>query len=126
MEDSGFGDELQESKNVLWTVDRLRQNSQQGKKFRVDMLFEQTDQETKEVFRVWSQGEFIDVKIVSVEKKNEIVVMVKWDEIFLESEPVTREMLMKSKWNMDKPGYRVWREELHHKLLKIKCVNVLE
>ena len=40
-------------------------------------MFEQTDQETKEVFRVWSQGEGIDVKRVSVLNKNEIVVMVK-------------------------------------------------
>ena len=47
------------------------------------MLFEQTYQETKEVFRFWSQVEVIDVKIINVEKKNEIVVMVKWDEIFL-------------------------------------------
>ena len=84
------------------------------------MLFEQTDQETKEVFRFWSQGEVIDVKRVSVGNKNEIVVKVKWDEQFVESEPVTREILMKSKWNMDKPGYRAWREDLHHKLLKIK------
>ena len=84
------------------------------------MLFEQTDQETKEVFRVWSQGEVIDVKKVSVGKKNEIVVMVKWDEEFVESEPVKRELLMKLKRNMDKPGYRAWIEDLHHKLLKIK------
>ena len=54
---------------VLWPVDRLRKNSQQGKKFRVDMLFEQTDQETKEVFCVWGQLEVIDVKRVSVGKK---------------------------------------------------------
>ena len=84
------------------------------------MLFEQIDQETREVFFVRIQGEVIDVKRVSVGKKNEIFVMVKWDEQFVESEPVTREILMKSKWNMDKPGYRAWREDLHHKLLKIK------
>ena len=53
-------------------------------------------------------------------KKNKMVVMVKWDEEFVESKPVTRELLMKLKWNMDKPGYRAWREDLHHKLLKIK------
>ena len=46
--------------------------------------------------------------------------MVKWDEEFAESKPVTREILTKSKWNMDKPGYRSWREDLHQKLLKIK------
>ena len=59
------------------------------------MLFEQTDQETKGVFRVWSQGEVIDVKRVSVAKNNEIVVMVKWDKKIVEREPVTREILMK-------------------------------
>ena len=48
------------------------------------MLFGQTDQETKEVFRVWNQGEVIDVKKVSVGKKNEIVVMVEWDEQLVE------------------------------------------
>ena len=84
------------------------------------MLFELTDQETKEVYRIWSQGEVIDVKRVRVVKKNEIVVMVKWDENFVENEPVTREILMKLKWNIDKPGYRASREDLHHKLLKIK------
>ena len=120
LEDSGYGDELQELQQFLWPVDRLCQNSQQGKKFRVDMLFEKTDQETKQIFCVWSQGEVIDVKRVSVGKKNEIVVMVKWDEQFVESEPVTREILTKSKWNMDKPGCRAWREDLYHKLLKIK------
>ena len=56
LEDSGCGDELQELQQVIWDVDWLRQNSQQGKTFRVDLLFEQTYQETKEVFRVWSQG----------------------------------------------------------------------
>ena len=65
------------------------------------MLFEQTYHETKEVFRVWIQGECIDVKIVSVGKKNEIVVMVNWNEQFVESKIVTSEILMKSKWNMD-------------------------
>ena len=83
------------------------------------MLFEEIDQEKKEIFRVWSQGEVIDDKRVSVGKKNEIVVMVKWDEQFLENVPVTRKILMKSKWNMDKPRCRLWREDIHHKLLKI-------
>ena len=46
--------------------------------------------------------------------------MVKWDEEFVEREPLTNEILMKWKWNMDKPGYRAWREDLHHKLLKIE------
>ena len=34
------------------------------------MLFDQTYQETKEVFCVWGQLEVIDVKRVSVGKKN--------------------------------------------------------
>ena len=72
------------------------------------MLFEKTDQETKEVFCVCSQKEVIDVKIVRVGNKNRIVVMVKWDEQFLESKLVKREILMKSKWNMNKLGYRAW------------------
>ena len=46
-------------------------------------MFEKTDQETKEVFCVWSQGEVIHVKSVSVGKKNEIVEMVKWYEQFV-------------------------------------------
>ena len=83
-------------------------------------MFDQTDQGKKEVFLVWSQGEVIDVKRVSLGKKNEIVVMVEWNEEFEESKPVTIEILMKSKWNMDKPGYRTWRKYLHHKSLKIK------
>ena len=35
------------------------------------MLFEQTYQETKEVFRAWSQGEVIDVKRVIVWKEEQ-------------------------------------------------------
>ena len=66
LEDSGCGDELQELQQVLWPVDWLCQNYQQGKFFRVDTLFEQTYQETKEVFRFWSQVEVIDVKRVNV------------------------------------------------------------
>ena len=54
LEYSGCGDDLQKLQQVLWPVDRLCQNSQQGKKFRVDMLFEKTYQEKKEVFCVWS------------------------------------------------------------------------
>ena len=81
------------------------------------MLFEQTDQETKEVFRVWSQGEVVDVKRVSVGTKNEIFLMIKWDEQLVERETVTREILMKSKCNMKNMGYRAWIEDLHHKLL---------
>ena len=56
LEYSVCGDELQELQQVLCPVDCLCKNSQQGKKFRFDMLFDQTDQEKKEVFRVWSQG----------------------------------------------------------------------
>ena len=56
LKDSGCGDEIQELEQVLWPVDRIRQYTQQEKMFIVDMLFEQTDQETKEIFRVWSQG----------------------------------------------------------------------
>ena len=74
------------------------------------MLFEQTYQETNEVIRVWSQGEVIDVKKVSVGKNNIFFVMFKWDEQFVESKPVTRDILMKSKWNMDKRGYCEWRK----------------
>ena len=67
------------------------------------------------------------VKKVGIGKKNEMFVMVKWDKQFEESGPITREMLMESKLNMDMPGYRAWRENLHHKLLKMKMnVNVLE
>ena len=46
--------------------------------------------------------------------------MLKWDEQFVDIESVTIEILMNSKWNMDKPGYCAWREDLHHTLLKIK------
>jgi hypothetical protein len=45
--------------------------------------------------------------------------MVQWDEEFVEHGPVTREILVKSKWNMDMRGKRAWREDLYHKLLII-------
>ena len=56
LEDCRCGDELQELQQFLQPVDWLRKNQQQGEKFRVDKLFEQTDQETKEVLRACSQG----------------------------------------------------------------------
>jgi hypothetical protein len=62
LEDSGCGDELQELQQILWPVERLRGYSKKEEKFRVDMLFEHTDEETQEVFHVWSRGEVIDVK----------------------------------------------------------------
>ena len=47
--------------------------------------------------------------------------MVCQDKEFVEDVQITREILMKTKWNMDKPGNRVcvWREDLYHKLLVI-------
>ena len=69
------------------------------------------------MFHVWIRGEVIDVKKITEKTKNEIVVMVQWDEQFVEYGPVTREILMKSKWNMNKPGKHAWRESLYHKLL---------
>ena len=61
-------------------------------------------------------------------KKNEIVVMFKWDEQFVEIEPVIREILMKSKWNMDKPGGVSCMERgITPQIIKNKMnVNVLE
>ena len=68
---------------VLWPVDRLRKNSQQGKSLKLICCLSKQTSKTKEVFRVWSQGEVIDFKRASVGKKSEIVVMVKWDEEFV-------------------------------------------
>ena len=45
--------------------------------------------------------------------------MVCWDEEFVEDVQITKEILMKSKWNMDRPANRAWREDLHHKMLVI-------
>ena len=70
---------------------------------------------------VWSQGEVIEVKRITVnEKKNEVVVIVKWDEEHVQDdEESTKEVLLKSKWNPSKPGARAWREDLHHKIMKL-------
>ena len=119
LEDSGCGDELQELQQVLWPVDYFRQYSRRKRKFRIDMLFEHIDNETQEKFHVWSRGEIIEVKRITEDKKNEIVVMVCWDEEFVEDVQITKEILMKSKWNMDRPANRAWREDLHHKMLVI-------
>ena len=69
-----------------------------------------------------SIGEVIEVKRITVnEKKNEVVVIVKWDEEHVQDdEESTKEVLLKSKWNPNRPGKGAWRKDLYHKILEIE------
>ena len=126
MEEEGFGDQLMEMQTHHWPIEQLKsikaKKQKENDKFRIDKLFEHTDQVTHEVFMVWSQGEVIEVKRITVnEKKNEVVVIVKWDEEHVQDdEESTKEVLLKSKWNPNRPGKGAWRKDLYHKILEIE------
>ena len=69
------------------------------KGFRIEMVFEYTDPENG-AFTNWYHG-----TVKKVVNKNTNTVQIKWNEDCLgdEDKTVTREKLMKTKWNPDKP-----------------------
>ena len=97
LEDSVCGDELQEFQQFLWPVDRLRQNSQQGKSLELICCLSKHIRKQKKYFVLGVKEKSLMLKELLYGKKNKMVVMVKWDEEFVESKPVTSEILMKLK-----------------------------
>ena len=71
------------------------------------MLFVQSDD--ADSFNVWSQGTITKVFRIN---RNEAVVNIKWNEEHMEDYEVTKEKLLRSKWNPNKPSDRAWREDL--------------
>ena len=64
------------------------------------MLFEHKDNKTQAKFMVGVEEKSLKLKELQEWKKNEIVAMVCWDEEFVEDIQITKEILMKSKWNI--------------------------
>ena len=64
------------------------------------MLFEHKDNKTQTKFMFGVEEKSLKLKELQEWKKNEIVAMVCWDEEFVEDTQITKEILMKSKWNI--------------------------
>jgi hypothetical protein len=111
LEENGFGDELAEMQQTVWPVKLL-----QDKGFNIDMLFEYQDKNGPTL--QWCQGEVVE--IVSESKNKHIIVKIEWrDGCLKEGDPkVTKQKLLRTKWNTDNPTDGAWREDLYHKLLK--------
>jgi len=115
LQDEGKGDELEQMQTYHWPEEKLKNYSEDMRdedRFKIDMLFHRADDTN-----VWAQGTIIKVFRIN---KNEAVVNIKWNEEHVEGDEVTKEKLLRSKWNPDKPGSRAWREELRHKIWQIE------
>ena len=112
LEEQGYGDELAEMQQTLWPVDSLREGS-----FKIDMLFEYRDADGPVL--QWCQGEVIE--FLSEKDNTHVIVRIEWNEKCLKKgDPtITKQKLMRTKWNPDKPGNGAWREDLYHKILKM-------
>jgi len=111
----GKGDELEQIQTYHWPEEKLKnypEDMRDEDRFKIDMLFHRADNTN-----VWAQGTII--KVVRI-NDNEAVVNVKWNEEHVEDHEVTKEKLLRSKWNPDKPGNRAWREDLRHEIWQIE------
>ena len=110
LENNGFGDQLEGMQQTLWPVELLR-----GGVFKIDKLFEY--KVGQEATLQWCQG-----TVVKVLKENDrfYIVEVEWDKECLSDgdQKKSWEKLLSTKWNPEKPGNGVWRQDLRHKLLK--------
>ena len=96
----------------LWPVELLRKGG-----FKIDMLFEYNDDDGPVL--QWCQGEVIEF-IKELDEKH-VIVKIEWNEKWLKGgDPtITKQKLLRTKWNPDKPSNGAWREELYHKVMKI-------
>ena len=64
------------------------------------------------------------VEIVGKPKEKHGIVKIELkEECLKDGGPiVTKQKLLKSKWNIDNPENNVWREDLYHKVLKISSL----
>ena len=108
LEDDGFGDQLMEMQQNIWPVKSLRTSG-----FKIDKLFEYDDDELQ-----WCQGKVTG--FISESKNKHVIVKVKWNkECLKEGDPeITREKLIRTKWNPETQMDGAWREDLYHKIVK--------
>ena len=112
LQNNGFGDELEQMQQHLWPLEKLRAG-----KFKIDKLFEYKEED--EYVLQWCQGNV--TKFISEKEEKHVTVEVKWNgDCLSENDPrSTREILMRTKWNPNKPADGAWREDLHDKILNI-------
>ena len=67
----------------------------------------------------WCQG--VVIEIVGEPRSKHVIVKIEWKkECLKDGDPkITKQKLLKSKWNIDIPEDGAWREDLYHKILKI-------
>ncbi len=101
-ENSGFGDQLMEMQQTSWEVDKICMGS-----FKIDMCFSYGD-EDGEILQ-WCQGTVVRVL---KEENNFVIVEIKWDKECLRERDreITRDKLMRSKWNSNEHQQGTWRE----------------
>jgi hypothetical protein len=106
LENSGFGDQLNELQQTSWAIEKIRAGL-----FKLDMCFMYND-DSDDILQ-WCQG---TISRIVREKNNCIWVDVKWDKECLKQgdADMTTERLMKSKWNPTTHEHGSWRENLHH------------
>ena len=110
LEDNGFGDQLEGMQQTLWPVELLQEGG-----FKIDKLFEY--KVGQEASLQWCQGTV--VKILKEKEDCFFIVEVEWDKECVSDgdQNKSREKLLKTKWNPEKPGDGAWRQDLRHKLL---------
>ena len=81
------------------------------------MLFEYSDDDGPVL--QWYQGEVIGF-IKKLDGKH-MIVKIEWNEKCLkEGDPtITKQKLLRTKWNPGKPSNGPWREDLYHKVQKM-------
>jgi hypothetical protein len=105
---SGFGDQLMEMQQTSWAIDKIWVGS-----FKIDMCFAYDDEDGEVLQLQWCQGTVL--KILR-EEKTSVTVEIKWDKECLREgdREVSRDTLMRSKWNSNEHEQGTWRENLHH------------
>ena len=111
LEENGFGDQLSEMQRLIWPVESLRSAD-----FKIDKLFEY--KEGEECALQWCQGTV--TKFIREKDNSHVIVEVEWDSASLsEGDPTTtKEKLLRTQWNPQRPKDGSWRENLHHKIMK--------
>lgn len=109
-EEMGLSDQLSEMQQFTWKV--FDNAELRREPWKIDMLFSYPEEDGN--VNIWSKGTVIEL-IKS--DPNYQIVKIKWDDEYIAGGPaITKEKLMKTGWNPDKPKERAWREDLWHKI----------
>ncbi len=109
-ENSSFGDQLMVMQQTSWAVDKICMGS-----FKNDMCFSYGD-EDGEISQL-CQGAVVRVL---KEENNFVIREIRWDKECLREgdREITRDKLMRLRWNLNEHQQGTWRENLHHMVQK--------